>query len=110
MGFGWPRNTQAAPDVCFVMATRPPMVILWFRPRHRRVGLTLGSGRAFMHGVAPHGCGQVAGPLLGGGAGGRSPGFLFFGNHPCAAPPVFWPACFGHVAIPAHKKPSLAEE
>ncbi len=33
-----------------------------------------------MHGVAPHVCGQVAGPLLGGGAGGRSPGFLFFGD------------------------------
>ena len=30
-----------------------------------------------MHGVAPRMCDQVAGPLLGGGAGGRSPGFLF---------------------------------
>ena len=30
-----------------------------------------------MHGVAPHMCCQEACPLLGGGAGGRSPGFLF---------------------------------
>ena len=29
-----------------------------------------------MHGVAPHMCGRVAGTLLGGGVGGRSPGFL----------------------------------
>jgi len=29
-----------------------------------------------MHGVAPHRCDQVAGPLLGGDAGGRSPGVL----------------------------------
>ena len=28
-----------------------------------------------MHGVAPHMCGRVANPLLGRGAGGRSPGF-----------------------------------
>ena len=30
-----------------------------------------------MHGVAPHMCGQVVRPLLGGGAGGRSPGFIY---------------------------------
>ena len=30
-----------------------------------------------MHGVAPHRCGQVARPLLGGGTGGRSPGLLY---------------------------------
>jgi len=41
-----------------------------------RVGLTLGPGRSLMHGVAPHRCDQVAGPLLGGDAGGRSPGVL----------------------------------
>jgi hypothetical protein len=29
-----------------------------------------------MHGVAPHMCGRVGSPLLGGGAGGRSPGFI----------------------------------
>jgi len=31
-----------------------------------------------MHEVAPHMCGRVGGPLLGGGAGGRSPGFIAF--------------------------------
>jgi hypothetical protein len=35
--------------------------------------------RSLMHGVAPHMCGQVARPLLGGGAGGRSPGVLAAG-------------------------------
>ena len=45
----------------------------------RRVSLTLGRGRSLMHGVAPHKCGQVARPLLGGGAGGRSPGVLAAG-------------------------------
>ena len=30
-----------------------------------------------MHGVAPRMCGQVVRPLLGGGAGGRPPGFIF---------------------------------
>src|SRR5262245_1724869 len=39
-------------------------------------GLTLGLGRSLMHGVAPQMCGRVASPLLGRGAGGRSPGFL----------------------------------
>jgi hypothetical protein len=39
----------------------------------RRVGLTLGLGRSLMHGVAPQMCGRVASPLLGQGAGGRSP-------------------------------------
>ena len=34
------------------------------------------TGRTLMHGVAPHRCGQVARPLLGGGTGGRSPGLL----------------------------------
>ena len=38
--------------------------------------LTLGPGRSLIHGVAPHRCDQVAGPLLGGDAGGRSPGVL----------------------------------
>src|SRR6266446_3354463 len=42
----------------------------------RRVGLTLGLGRSLMHGVAPQMCGRVASPLLGRGAGGRSPGYL----------------------------------
>src|SRR5262249_56979322 len=42
----------------------------------RRVGLTLGLGRSLMHGVAPQMCGRVANPLLGRGAGGRSPGYL----------------------------------
>src|SRR6266498_2999810 len=42
----------------------------------RRVGLTLGHGQSLMHGVAPQMCGRVASPLLGRGAGGRSPGFL----------------------------------
>ena len=42
----------------------------------RRVGLTLGIGRSLMHGVAPQMCGRVASPLLGRGAGGRSPGYL----------------------------------
>src|SRR5215475_9591995 len=42
----------------------------------RRVGLTLGLGRSLMHGVAPHMCGRVASPLLGRGAGGRSPATL----------------------------------
>ena len=46
------------------------MLIKW------RVGLTLGLGRSLMHGVAPHMCGRVASPLLGRGAGGRSPGYL----------------------------------
>src|SRR5260370_37926692 len=41
-----------------------------------RVGLTLGPGRSLMHGVAPQMCGRVASPLLGRGAGGRSPGYL----------------------------------
>ena len=41
----------------------------------RRVGLTLGLGRSLMHGVAPQMCGRVASPLLGLGAGGRSPGY-----------------------------------
>src|SRR3974390_3079 len=44
--------------------------------RNPRVGLALGPGRSLMHGVAPHRCDQVAGPLLGGDAGGRSPGVL----------------------------------
>src|SRR5215472_5904039 len=39
-------------------------------------GLTLGLGRSLMHGVAPQMCGRVASPLLGRGAGGRSPGYL----------------------------------
>jgi hypothetical protein len=34
-----------------------------------------------MHGVAPQMCGRVACPLLGRGAGGRSPGFLY---RPCS--------------------------
>src|SRR6516165_3948147 len=42
----------------------------------RRVGLTLGLGRSLMHGVAPQMCGREASPLLGRGAGGRSPGYL----------------------------------
>src|SRR5262249_3353619 len=33
-----------------------------------------------MHGVAPHMCGRGGSPLLGRGAGGRSPGFLFIGR------------------------------
>jgi hypothetical protein len=45
----------------------------------RRVGLTLGLGRALMHGIAPQMCGRVASPLLGLGAGGRSPGYLMRG-------------------------------
>jgi hypothetical protein len=40
------------------------------------IGLTLGPGRSLMHGVAPQMCGRVASPLLGRGAGGRSPGYL----------------------------------
>jgi hypothetical protein len=35
-----------------------------------------------MHGVAPHMCDRGASPLLDRGAGGRSPGFLFFGLRP----------------------------
>lgn len=42
------------------------------------LGLTLGRRRLLMHGVAPRRCGQGARPLLGGGAGGRSPGLLCF--------------------------------
>jgi hypothetical protein len=42
----------------------------------RTVGLTLGLGRSLMHGVAAQMCGRVASPLLGRGAGGRSPGYL----------------------------------
>jgi hypothetical protein len=34
----------------------------------------LGRCQSLMHGSLPHMCGQVARPLLGGGAGGRSPG------------------------------------
>jgi hypothetical protein len=45
------------------------------RFKKRRVGLTLGLGRSLMHGVAPQMCGQVVSPLLGLGAGGRSPGY-----------------------------------
>ena len=46
------------------------MLVKW------RVGLTLGLERSLMHGVAPQMCGQVVSPLLGLGAGGRSPGYL----------------------------------
>src|SRR6516225_4223248 len=42
----------------------------------RRFGLTLGLARASMHGVAPQMCCRGASPLLGRGAGGRSPGFF----------------------------------
>ena len=52
------------------VAVRFKMLIKW------RVGLTLGLERSLMHGVAPQMCGQVVGPLLGLGAGGRSPGYL----------------------------------
>jgi hypothetical protein len=38
-----------------------------------------------MHGVAPQMCGRVASPLLGRGAGGRSPGYLM------SASPTSWP-------------------
>ena len=34
-----------------------------------------------MHGAAPQMCGQVVRPLLGEGAGGRSPGFLYLEHH-----------------------------
>src|SRR5262249_50310153 len=51
-------------------AVRFKMLIKW------RVGLTLGLERSLMHGVAPQMCGQVVSPLLGLGAGGRSPGYL----------------------------------
>ena len=57
-------------------ASTSPMIYLRAHV-NRQVSLTLGRGRSLMHGVAPRMCGQVARPLLGGGAGGRSPGLLF---------------------------------
>jgi hypothetical protein len=42
----------------------------------RRLGLTFGHVQALMHGVAPQMCVEQAGPLLGRGAGGRSPGYF----------------------------------
>src|SRR5215471_7057685 len=50
--------------------------------RLRGFGLTLGLARASMHGVAPQMCRRAASPLLGRGAGGRSPGFFMERSRP----------------------------
>jgi hypothetical protein len=56
-----------------------------------RVGLTLGPGRSLMHGVAPQMCGRVASPLLGRGAGGRSPGYRLPSQwFPASIPVASW--------------------
>jgi hypothetical protein len=61
----------------------------------------LGQGLALMQGVAPQTCDQVTCPLLGGEAGGRSPGFVF--GHHSNLHRLFW--ADGHVIdTPGHDR------
>jgi hypothetical protein len=71
---GWERTFVAGANPR--IAVPRARLVRSLRPPHQRVCLTFGRSRTLMHGVAPQICGQVARPLLGGGTGGRSPGFL----------------------------------